>query len=207
MLGHQVSDYIRKLQGALMGGGIGVELPLVRWIGRKLPIQICQDLWCVNDYLMDYAKLAVDNMKTAQGRTNVFANMMDEAEKGERLDDMDVKTEAQALIVAGTDTTSVTLTYLVWAVLSRPDLQQRIEEEVKGLQEGYREADVEQLELLSATIEETLRLYGAAPGGLPRMVPPEGVRFGDTFIPGGTTVTTQAYTYHRDPSLFPEPLE
>ena len=156
---------------------------------------------------MNYAKLAVDNIRTSQGKTNIFANMMAEAEKGEHLDDMDVKVEAQSLIVAGTDTTSVTLTYLVWAVLSRPELQRQLEDEVKDLPDGFRDADVEQLVLLNAVIDETLRLYGAAPGGLPRIVPPKGVTINDTFIPGGTTVTTQAYTYHRNASLFPDPLE
>lgn len=203
----KVSDYIRKLQSALMGGGIGVELPLVRWIGRRLPFQICRDLWAANDYLMGYAKLAVSNMKSSQGKTNVFANMMTEAETGERLDDEDVRIEAQSLIVAGSDTTSITLTYIVWAVLSRPDLQRRVEQELQTLQQDFGDADVEQLQLLNAVVEETLRLYGAAPGGLPRIVPAAGTTMRDLFLPRGTTVTTQAYTFHRDANIFPEPLE
>jgi cytochrome P450 len=191
----------------MMGGGIGVELPLVRWIGRRVPIEICQDLWKGNDYLMSYAKLAVDNMKASRGNTNIFANMMAEAEKGEKLDDLDVQVEAQSLIVAGTDTTSITLTYLLWAVLSEPELQRQLEDEVKRLPDHFRDSDAEKLELLNAIIEETLRLYGAAPGGLPRTVPPGGCTMKDIFIPAGSIVTTQAYTYHRDASLFPDSLK
>ncbi|EMD00912.1 hypothetical protein BAUCODRAFT_144505 [Baudoinia panamericana UAMH 10762] len=202
-----VSEYMRKLQVALMGGGIGAEMPFVRYLGKRLPIQICQDLWNNNSYLMNYAEAAVKGMRANQGHANVFAGMVAEAEKAERLDDLDVKQEALNLIVAGTDTTSITLTYLVWAVLSRPELQRAVEEEVRGLPEAYQDAEVEKLELLNAVIEETLRLYGAAPGGLPRRVPSGGISMGGYFLPGGTTATTQAFSLHRDASLFPDPEE
>ena len=132
--------------------------------------------------------------------------MMAEAEKGERLDNEDVAIEASNLIVAGSDTTSITLTYLVWAVLSRPGLRVQLEQEVQQLPEDYHDADVEQLELLTAVIEETLRLYGAAPGGLPRVVPSEGVMINGVYIPAGITATTQSYTFHRNATLFPDPL-
>ena len=190
-----------------MGSGIGVELPLLRWVGRRVPLQICRDLWCTDDMLLGYGNLAVANMKNSQGHTNIFANMLAEAEKGERLSDQDVRMEAQNLIIAGTDTTSVTLTYLIYAVLSRAQLQAQIEAEVQTLPDNFRNADVDGLEMLNAVIEETLRLYGAAPGALPRMVPEGGAVMGGFVLPEGTTVTTQAYTFHRDSSLFPDPHE
>jgi cytochrome P450 len=91
--------------------------------------------------------------------------------------------------------------------LSQPKLQQELEAEVASLDEDYGDMDLEKLPLLNAVIEETLRLYGAAPAGLPRSVPPGGVTIDDQVIPAGTTVTTQAYTFHRDQNLFPRPLE
>jgi cytochrome P450 len=42
------------------------------------------------------------------------------AEKFELTDD-DIRKEASNFILAGADTTAITLTYLVWAVLKRPD--------------------------------------------------------------------------------------
>ncbi len=101
----------------------------------------------------------------------MFAHIILEAEKGEQLDDLDVKLEASALIVAGSDTTAVTLTYLVWAVLSRPDLRALLVRELSKLPDEYGDRDLEELPLLCAVVEETLRLYGAAPGGTPRAVP------------------------------------
>lgn len=57
-----------------------------------------------------------------------------------------------------------------------------------------------------------LRLYGAAPSLLERVVPstsPSGLD--DAFdlmgyaVPPGTIVSTQAWSMHRDPSVFPSP--
>lgn len=151
----EVNDYIRCLQKALMGGGIGAELPLVRQIGRWLPLRASRELFGSNDYLIEYGQAAVNNMKAQKGSKNIFANMMVEAEKGERLDDTDVKLEAMGLIVAGTDTTAISLTYLVWAVLSHPAVEKELKAELATLPENYMEADLEALPFLNAVIEET----------------------------------------------------
>jgi cytochrome P450 len=184
-------------------------------------------LWQGQETLSAYGQAAVANMKANGGTTNIFANVMAEAEKGEKLDDEDVRSEAQNLIVAGTgechqsfskahlltdiplplDTTSISLTYLVYAVLSRPELQHQVEAEVHDLSDGFRDSDVERLELLNAVVNETLRLFGAAAGGLPRVVPEQGLQIGSIFLPSGTVVSTQTYTMHRLEELFPRPLE
>ena len=151
----EVNDYIRYLQKALQGGGIGAELPIVRLLGRWLPFRASRELFGTNDYLLQYGQAAVDNMKAQKGGRNIFANMMAEAEKGEQLNDLDVKDEAKNLIVAGTDTTAISLTYLVWAVLSHPAIKKELREELATLPESYTDSDLEALPYLNAVIEET----------------------------------------------------
>lgn len=190
--------------------GIGVEFPIITALGKVLrfvPNRTIQKIFCPNDVLYEHGSEYLDSIKASETSSNIFSNIAAEAEAGEKLSMDDVHLEASGLIVAGTDTTSTTLTYLVWAVLSQPKLQQELETEVAALDEIYGDTDLERLPLLNAVIEETLRLYGAAPAGLPRAVPPGGVTIDDQVIPAGTTVTTQAYTFHRDPNLFPRPLE
>jgi cytochrome P450 len=155
-----------------MGAGIGTELPLVRAIGSHLPIQAAKEMFRANDYLLRYGTRAIENAKSLHDKANIFTTILHEAEKGEGyLTDLDVRIEAGNLIVAGSDTTGVTLTYLTWSVLKRPELRIALEEEVSALGEEIKDADLETLPLLNAVIEETLRLYGAAPGSLPRVVP------------------------------------
>jgi cytochrome P450 len=196
------------LELALQGGGIGAEMPLIRAVGRHIPFGIFKSMFAASDYLLGVAKKALKGVH-ASGDANLFAHIIREAEKGERLDDLDVQLEASGLIVAGSDTTATTLTYLIWAVLSRPALLGTIISEIKSLPSQCGDNELEDLPVLNAAVEETLRLYGAAPGALPRVVPEGGVTFADGkyFLPGGATVSTQSYTMHRDPTTFSRPFE
>ncbi|OJJ66764.1 hypothetical protein ASPBRDRAFT_188188 [Aspergillus brasiliensis CBS 101740] len=201
------NEYINVLESTMMGSGINVELPIVGLIGRHVPLASFQAMFRPSDYLAEYGRRAVSNSRTNSNSTgNIFTGMLNESEKASSLlSEEDVVLEAGNLIVAGSDTTAVTLTYLVWAVLSQPMLQHDLEEEVSALDPNYNEAALEELPLLNAVITETLRLYGAAPGSLPRGVPNGGTTFRGYHVPQGTTVSTQSYTIHRDEGLYPDP--
>ncbi|RDW76836.1 cytochrome P450 [Aspergillus mulundensis] len=201
------NEYIHILESTMKGSGINAELPLVGFIGRHLPIASIRCMFRANDYLTEYGRKAVTNARSNSASSrNIFSGMLYEAEKGSSgeggLSELDVVSEAGNLIVAGSDTTAVTLTYLVWAVLSRPQLQRDLENELLGLGESYDDAKLETLPLLNAVIKETLRLYGAAPGSLPRSVPEGGATLGGYFISEGMTVSTQSWTMHRDEDIF-----
>lgn len=90
-------------------------------------------------------------------------------------------------------------------MLQRPDIRTALEQEVANLPADFCDADLEALPFLNATIDEALRLYGAAPGSLPRIVPKGGAQLGGHFVPEGYTVGTQSYSLHRDPKLFSDP--
>ncbi len=123
--------------------------------------------------------------------------------EGQALTEADVSFEAGGFIVAGSGTTAVTLTYLVWAVLTHPDIQRKLEDEVAGLDVGYTDAQLEKLPYLNCVVDEALRLYGAAPGSLPRSAPKGGFTLqGGYFIPEMTTVSSQAFSLHRDESIY-----
>ncbi|KAM0717277.1 hypothetical protein Q7P37_007129 [Cladosporium fusiforme] len=206
-----VSDTMRIITRSMIARGVGVELPWIVSLGKALrtvlPIQSIQEMFRPTDILYELASNYLQSVKASSTSSNIFSNIAAEGEKGEKLEMEDVQLESSGMIVAATDTTAVTLTYLTWAVLSLPELQKALEFEVAALPEEYGDTDLEKLPLLNAVIAETLRLYGAAPTGMPRAVPPGGAHLNDHFVPAGTTVVTQAYTYHRDPKLFPEPNE
>lgn len=201
----QRSEYIRVLEAALIGNGIGAEMPWLRAIGARMPFRVLKEAFNSSDYILGYGTKAVENARKGGQDSNLMATIMAEAEKGEtRVDDMDVRTESTSLIFAGSGTTANTMTFLSYAVLARPQLQTAVEEEVSHLQEGFTDTDLEQLPLLNAVINETLRLYCAVPGSLPRVVPQSGATLGGYFVPEGTTVSTQAYTLHRDEKSWPD---
>lgn len=169
----QKDEYIRVLEWEMMGAGISTELPIIRIIGKFIPLPSFRAMFHGVELLQNYGQRAVDNSRSRDGNSkNIFAAILDEADKeNTTLTDADVRNEAGNLIVDGSGSTAVTLTYLTWAIMSQPELQRKLEEEVAGLSDDFDDAETEKLPLLNAAIMEGLRLYTAVPGSLPRVVP------------------------------------
>lgn len=132
--------------------------------------------------------------------TNVF-----KAADDDKLTSEEVCSAATTYIVAGTDTTANSLTYLIWSVCRNPTMKARLLDELQSLPEDYSDSHLRNLRFLNCLIDETLRLYSAAPASLPRVVPSDGAELGTYWVPGGTVVSAQAYTMHRDPDVFHHP--
>ncbi|KAH7194981.1 cytochrome P450 [Fusarium oxysporum] len=113
-----------------------------------------------------------------------------------------VRAEAGNLTLAGSATTAATLTYLIWAILKQPQLQVDLERETSELDHKLTLEKLKNAPLLNSVIEETLRPYGAAPFSLPRVVPGKGISICDHYLPPGTVISTEAYTLHRDGTIF-----
>lgn len=196
------------LERALVGNGIGAEMPLVRAIGGLIPAEVPKQMFKATDLILDYGQKAVVNAKAQSSETNLMANVLREgAMENSSLDDLDVKVEATSLIFAGSGTTANTLSYFLWSVLKRPELQKKLEEEAASLPPNFKDADMEKLPWLNATMDEALRVFAAVPGTLPRIVPKGGFTVAGHFLPEGSTVGTQAYTMHRKESLWPDAHE
>lgn len=133
---------------------------------------------------------------------SIFGAMI---KKSDDLSPMDLIIEAQSFITAGTDTTAITLTYLIWAVCRDEKVKKRLLEELQGLSEDFSHNNLKALTYMNNVIDEALRCYGAAPGQLPRIVPLGGASLAGHTIPEGMTVSTQAYSLHQDPSIFANP--
>ncbi|RBR06497.1 uncharacterized protein FIESC28_11043 [Fusarium coffeatum] len=200
------TPYIDSIQLALINSGIRSELSWIYPFLKFIPSKGLKKLLNADNVVYDHGAVAVRNMQTAMSRANLFSQMAAEADGQEKttLTSSSVQCEAGNLIVAGSDTTAVTLTYLVWAVLKHPELQAQLEQEVAGLSDELGFEELKNAPILNSVIEETLRLYGAAPGSLPRVVPSKGATLSGHYLPVGTVVSTQAYTTHRDETLFPD---
>lgn len=138
-----------------------------------------------------------------------------ESFKSDGLSDLDVAAECSDHFLAGIDTTSDTLMFLIW-VLSLPEhrkYQGKLIEEARSMPESglnkYGNPTVEasdKLSYLDAVIKETLRLYAPLPASEPRE-PPQDTEIDGYKIPGRTVVSMEPYALHRNPEVFPEPLK
>lgn len=127
-------------------------------------------------------------------------------EDGSSLSDADVASEALTILLAGHETTALTLTW-AWALMhQQPRVAEALAAEAHEVL-GDRELRVEDLPRLTyceRVVKETLRLYPAAWTG--DRVPAQDSTFGGYRIPKDTTLVFSVYVTHRDPRFFPDPL-
>ncbi|KAL0941348.1 cytochrome p450 monooxygenase [Colletotrichum truncatum] len=200
--------WFEDLNIAISAAFAALSFPRFYAVAKRLPIIGGLRMFSSHKVLLDKGRIAVENSKqtTTLQNANLFTKVLSQAEKDDgSLTNEEICVEAASFMVAGSDTTSNTLTYAIWAVLSRPELQKALEAELIGIEEPYNDADLEKLPILHAVLEETLRLYGAAPTPVPRVVPPGGSQLGGYRLPAGTIVATQSWTLHRDPQIFSNP--
>ncbi|KAF5974370.1 benzoate 4-monooxygenase cytochrome P450 [Fusarium coicis] len=107
-------------------------------------------------------------------------------------------------IVAGSEATSITLTYIIWMLIKRPDVDHRLRQELSSLSKNYSNTDLANLPYLDAVIREALRIYPPAPAPMPRVVPKSGFEFEGVSYPPGT-ISAQPYTIHRHEEVFEDP--
>ena len=122
----------------------------------------------------------------------------------------DLGTESLNLMNAGADPFSGVLAGAIFYLVRNQDALRGVTQEIRSSFTSPSEIVsgpvLNHCTYLYAVIEETLRLYGAAPSSLPRVVPQGGTKFAGLYIPQGVTVDTQAYTFHRDPNIWSDPL-
>ena len=138
-------------------------------------------------------------------KPTLFTRMLTAVEKTETLPRSELIPEGRAYIVAGSDTTAFTQTYLVYAMDRNPEVRSKLFAELSTLPDGFGWDDVRTLPYLNKVIDETLRLYGPVQGALPRTVPLGGAYLAGYDLSPGITVSTQSYSMHRDPAIFPNP--
>ena len=189
----------------MMYVGIKLELPLVFHSLNTIPIPGVEKPRAVSDRLEAHGNIAVVNSKASLkgGTKTLFSKMFPEDGQQPFSDDVMAK-EAANIIVAGADTTAMTLTYLTWEVLSQPEVKAKLLKELSSCSENPSWEELEELTYLNNVIQETLRLRPAV-GALPRVAPPQGATLGDYRLPGDTVALTQAYIIHRDPVVFKDP--
>ena len=127
-------------------------------------------------------------------------------EDGQRLSDSEIRDEVLTLVVAGHEITASVLSWLFYAIISRPQVLAAVRRElVEKLPEGRIErAQLDELAYLDAVMRESMRFYSTIPNGSARIVrSPTTIRGFE--IPAGALVTVALHLLHRRPEIFADP--
>ncbi|KAJ4180262.1 hypothetical protein NW767_014416 [Fusarium falciforme] len=204
------SQYVEDLQAVMSTVHKRIELAPFFDMLFLLPLPQIRQVTARFQRIMSYGRESIRRLQLAQqaGTLNTpffFDKIMNPKDKENALTDVEMEEEAAELMVTGTDTTSNTLTYLVWSVVKDPAIRNRLEAEIETLPAKYKDSDVSKLAYLNAVVQESLRMYGAASGSHSRDVPRGGWEVAGYLLPDTATVLTQAYSLHRLPGIFPNP--
>ncbi|EPS44433.1 hypothetical protein H072_1573 [Dactylellina haptotyla CBS 200.50] len=217
-----INPIIQDLLAIMFIGGVRAEFPFlktVQTIVSYIPHPTIQWFINCNQRVSDYGDQAlsalrreVQNSKDKQGnpRPSLMNKLLDDlnnpAVKHKMTMD-EIRHEATNNMIAGSDTVTITGTYMMWVIYRHPEVREKLEAELRnGIGMGeITDEKVQELPYMRAVVREVLRLYSAAQMGLPRAVPDGGRLLGGYWIPAGTDVTSQGYTLHRDPSVFEDP--
>jgi cytochrome P450 len=124
---------------------------------------------------------------------------------GEGMSDELVLSESMQLLVAGHETSSNGLSWLLYLLSTRPDCLDKVREEFYAVlgDRPLTHADLPRLEFTIKVIQEGLRLY--PPFWMIDRMAVADDRVGDLAIPAGSTVIVYVYGAHHNPRYWENP--
>ncbi|KAI2785510.1 cytochrome P450 [Daldinia loculata] len=117
---------------------------------------------------------------------------------------------ANLLIVAGSETTATLLSGATYLLTTNPDKLAKVAEEVRSTFRSDQEitlTSVSQLHYMLACLNESLRQYPPVTSDLPRITPKGGATILGTFVPEGTVVSVFQWAVNYDPRFWKNPFK
>ena len=126
-------------------------------------------------------------------------------EDGSALTDTEISDELATFMLAGHETSAVTLSWALALLSAYPQARVRLEEELDTVLAGREPeaADADRLPWTSAVIGETMRLY--PPAWTIERDAVAGDNVAGVPVPAGSTVAIPPYLVHRHPDFWPDP--
>ncbi|XP_027359631.1 cytochrome P450 CYP82D47-like [Abrus precatorius] len=148
------------------------------------------------------------NGKDEQDFMDVMLNVLQGAEISGYDSDTIIKATCLNLILAGSDTTMITLTWALSLLLNHQTELKKAQEELDthiGKDRKVEECEMKKLVYLQAIVKETLRLYPPSPIITFRAAMDDCTFSCGYRIPAGTHLMVNAWKIHRDGRVWPDP--
>ncbi|KIP10629.1 hypothetical protein PHLGIDRAFT_495533, partial [Phlebiopsis gigantea 11061_1 CR5-6] len=202
--GQDTTRLIKMIEGGMKAGYILAQLPWVYVLLKCLPgsqkqLQEMQD----RSHSFVNHRTSTGSMK----RDLFYYLVKDGATTQHCYSKEELLGDGMLALVAGSDTTSSTLSHLFYFLLRHPECMTRLKSEVNSAtQNGKNLFDFKrhtEMPYMNACINEAMRLFPAVSGLLQRRLQTAGgVQIDSHYVPNGTILSVHIYSLHRNAAEF-----
>lgn len=199
-----VRELIAEIMAGAGSGNLADYLPSINWVTN-----FENQTKILGNRLDRVLQKLVDEKRAEKekGQTLIDHLLSFQETEPEYYTDVIIKGIILALVLAGTDTSSVTLEWAMSNLLNHPEILEKARAEIDdkiGSDRLVEESDIVNLHYLQNIVSETLRLYPAVPLLLPHFSSDE-CKVAGYDMPRRTLLLTNVWAMHRDPGLWEEP--
>ncbi|KAL9244050.1 hypothetical protein vseg_017865 [Gypsophila vaccaria] len=200
---------------ALAGASNPVDFfPFLRWVPyqsmemKMLAVRAKMDVF-LNGLIEECRRNRHDSGSKVEDRQAMIYNLLDLQESDPlNYSDQIIKGIIMVMLTAGTDTSAVTMEWALSLLLNNPEVLHKARAEIDSVVGHDRlvdESDLSELPGIHNIVNETLRLFPAAPLLVPHEAS-EDCSIGGYRVNKGTMVIINVWAIHRDPKLWDDPL-
>ncbi|KAJ6507794.1 cytochrome P450 [Mycena vitilis] len=166
---------------------------------------------CIPGITLSFEKLSIAAAERRLKKGATFQDgisyWLDGDESQPKMSPSDLPIETGIILIGGADTSAGVLVLMLYFLLANPQWIALLREELDTFKDQapinwLRSLD--QLVVLNAVIQESLRLGSPFPG-FPRVTPQGGAVIDGHYVPGGTAVNVPGWAFHLDEEQFPDP--
>jgi cytochrome P450 len=179
--------------------------PSPLWWNRMFDRQAYGAIKLLDDFVW---RLIRERRASGEDRGDLLSMLLlavDDEGDGSGMSDRQARDEIMTLLLAGHESTAVTLTWTVYLLAKHPDLQEELAAQARQTLGGRPPlvSDLAKLSLLEQTLKESMRLYPAV-YFLSREAH-EPLELGGYALPRGAQIHISPYLTHHDERWWPNP--
>ncbi|XP_010548438.1 PREDICTED: cytochrome P450 81D11-like [Tarenaya hassleriana] len=204
------AEHVRQLVAEVVGsagaGNAADYLPVMRWV-TDYEKRVKKLAGRIDEFLQGLVDQKRGEKEKEKGNTMINHLLSLQESQPDYYADQTIKGIILAMILAGTDTSAVTLEWALSNLLNHPEILRKARAEIDekvGSDRLMDEHDISNLPYLQNVIHETLRLYPTLPMLLPHRSSQD-CKIAGYDMPRGTILLVNVWAIHRDPKLWEDP--
>lgn len=152
----QKNQYILSIETNGLAGGVRGTFPFMVKVSNVLPVPVFQAAAESAKRLRQYAEQSIERSKRVAAEIESYPMLLKKLFRSDEneLSDGDIVDNAMTFIIAGSDTTANTMTYLIWAVCKRVQVRDELGGELRSLHADFSVQDLRGLPLLNNVIKK-----------------------------------------------------